>query len=131
MSIQLFSPNELENLREVIEKNGWKIEGKTENYFRYSIKTDKLLLLTLKIPVQLPVRLNIPLEMVTFRLSIAFKFWNLNSAVNRNILLFMKMLRDLALQVKLEQSFPLEGKESELVEHMKRGYRPVFWSMLK
>lgn len=116
MTIQLFSPNELENLRAVIEKNGWKIEGKTENYFRYSVKNDKLLLFTLKIPIQLPVRLNIPLEMLTFRLSIAFKFWNLNPAVNRNILLFMKMLRDLALQAKLEQLFPIEGKESQLVD---------------
>jgi tetratricopeptide (TPR) repeat protein len=116
MTIQLFSPNELENLRAVIEKNGWKIEGKTENYFRYSVKNDKLLLFTLKIPIQLPVRLNIPLEMLTFRLSIAFKFWNLNPAVNRNILVFMKLLRDLALQVKLEQLFPIEGKESQLVD---------------
>jgi hypothetical protein len=116
MTIQLFSPNELENLRNVIEKNGWKIEGKTENYFRYSVKNDKLLLFTLKIPVELPIRLNIPLEMLTFRLCIAFKFWNLNSTVNRNILIFMKMLRDLALQVKLEQTFPVEGKETHLVE---------------
>jgi tetratricopeptide (TPR) repeat protein len=116
MTIQLFSPNELENLRAVIEKNGWKIEGKTENYFRYSVKNDKLLLFTLKIPVQLPVRLNIPLEILTFRLSLIFKFWNLNPAVNRNILLFMKMLRDLALQVKLEQQFPIEGKETQLVD---------------
>ena len=116
MTIQLLSPNELENLRTVIEKNGWKIEGKTENYFRYSIKNDKLLIFTLKIPIQLPVRLNIPLEMVTFRVSIAFKFWNLNSAVNKNILIFMKLLRDLALQVKLEQHFPIEGKETQLVE---------------
>ncbi|TFF83982.1 MAG: hypothetical protein EU552_01890 [Promethearchaeota archaeon] len=116
MTIQLFSPNELENLRNVIEKNGWKIEGKTENYFRYSVKNDKLLLFTLKIPVELPIRLNIPLEMLTFRLCIAFKFWNLNSTVNRNILIFMKMLRDLALQVKLEQTFPIEGKETQLVE---------------
>ncbi|MFW9930357.1 MAG: tetratricopeptide repeat protein [Candidatus Thorarchaeota archaeon] len=116
MSIQLFSPNELESLRTVIEKNGWKIEGKIENYFRYSVKNDKLLLFTLKIPIQLPVRLNIPLEMLTFRLSIAFKFWNLNSTVNRNILLFMKLLRNLALQAKLDQKFPIEGKESQLVE---------------
>ena len=116
MSIQLFSPNELKSLRAVIEKNGWKIEGKTENYFRYSIKNDKLLLFTLKIPIQLPVRLNIPLEMFTFRLCVAFKFWNLNSTVNRNILLFMKMLRNLALEAKLDQKFPLEGREPQLVE---------------
>ncbi len=116
MSISLFSPNELESLREVIEKNGWTIEGITENYFRYSIKNDKLLIFTLKIPIQLPVRLNIPLEIVTFRASIAFKFWNLNTAVNRNILIFMKMLRNLALQVKLEQNFPIEGRETKLVE---------------
>jgi hypothetical protein len=116
MTIQLFSPNELKSLRSVIEKNGWKLEGKTENFFRYSIKNDKLLLFSLKIPIELPVRLNIPLEILTFRICIGFKFWNINSAVNRNILLFMKMLRDLALQIKLDQKFPIEGKENQLVE---------------
>lgn len=116
MTIQLLSPNELKSLRAIIERNGWKIEGKTENYFRYSIKNDKLLIFALKIPIQLPVRLNIPLEILTFRVSIAFKFWNLNSAVNKNILIFMKLLRDLALQVKLDQTFPVEGKETQLVD---------------
>ncbi|MCK4780336.1 MAG: hypothetical protein KAT57_09125, partial [Candidatus Lokiarchaeota archaeon] len=78
MSINQFSINEIKTLREFIEKNGWKIEGHIENYFRYSIKKKKLVLFTIKFPITLPIRINIPFEVVSFRISLAFQFWNLN-----------------------------------------------------
>jgi len=115
MSIRPFSSTELESLREVIEKNGWKIQGSIENYFRYSIKKDKILLFTFKFPVSLPLRINIPFEVVNFRTCIAFKLWNLNPSTNKVILVLMKMLRDLALQVSLEHNFPIKGREGELL----------------
>jgi sRNA-binding regulator protein Hfq len=40
MSIRPFSSSELNNLREVIERNGWKIDGTIENYFRYSVRLE-------------------------------------------------------------------------------------------
>jgi len=116
MSLNPFSQNELENLKEVIEKNGWNIQGFIENYFRYSIKKDKLLLFTFKFPISLPLRINIPFEVVTFRVCIAFKLWHLNPNTNKVILYLMKMLRDLALQVSLEHKFPIQGKEKELLD---------------
>ena len=58
MSIRPFSSSELNNLKEVIERNGWKLDGTIENYFRYSVKKDKLILFTIKFPVSLPLRLN-------------------------------------------------------------------------
>ncbi|MFX1298244.1 MAG: hypothetical protein ACFFD2_25740, partial [Promethearchaeota archaeon] len=105
MSIKPFSFNELENLRKIIEKNGWQIHGYIHNYFRYSITKEKLLLFTIKFPVTLPVRINIPFEVVCFRVSIAFKFWNINQNINKTIFYFMKTLRDLALRVSIEHNF--------------------------
>jgi len=116
MSIKPFSSFEIENLREIIERNGWNISAKIENYFRYSIKKDKLILFTFKFPVSLPLRLNIPFEIVTFRFCISFKLWYLNPNTNKIILYFIKMLRDLALKLSLEHSFPIKGKEVELLE---------------
>ncbi len=116
MSIRPFSSSELNNLREVIERNGWKIDGTIENYFRYSVKKDKLILFTIKFPVSLPLRLNFPLEVVSFRICMAFKLWDLNQNTYKGILFLMKMLRDLALQVTLEHNFPIKGKENDLLD---------------
>ena len=115
MSIRPFSTSEISNLRALIEKDGWKLNGATENYFRYSIQKDKLLIFTIKIPVGLPVRLNIPFEVVNFQISIAFRIWDFNQNTTRVILYFLKTLRDLALQASIEHHFPLEGREKELV----------------
>jgi len=116
MSIRPFSSSELNNLREVIERNGWKIDGTIENYFRYSVKKDKLILFTIKFPVSLPLRLNFPLEIVSFRICMAFKLWDLNQNTYKVILFLMKMLRDLALKVTLEHNFPIKGKENDLLD---------------
>ena len=116
MSLRPFSSGELENLKDAIEKNGFKIDGSIENYFRYSVKKDKLILLTIKFPVSLPLRLNFPLEIVSFRISLAFKLWDLNQNTNKVIIFILKMLRDLALQISLEHNFPIKGKEVLLLE---------------
>jgi len=117
MSIHLpFSSNELKNLHEILQKNGWKLSTSTINNFRYSLKKEKLIVLTIRFPIAFPVRINIPIEIVNFRLSIAFKIWDLNQSTNRIILYLIKMLRDLAIQVSIEHSLPLEGKETLLVD---------------
>ena len=107
---------EIANLREFIEKNGWKIESTIENYFRYSLKKEKLILFTIKYPITLPLRLNVPFEVVSFKLSLAFQFWNLNQSTYRIILYLMKSLRNLAISLTLEQKFPLKGKENQLID---------------
>ncbi|MFX0033718.1 MAG: tetratricopeptide repeat protein [Promethearchaeota archaeon] len=116
MSIRPLSNNELSNLRTAIEKNGWQIYGYTKNYFRYSINKEKTLLFTIKLPVFLPIRINVPFEVVTFRVSIAFKFWDLNQGTNNTIFYVMRMLRDLAMRVSIEHNFPIKGKESDLLD---------------
>ncbi|MEE9377898.1 MAG: hypothetical protein V3V33_07665 [Candidatus Lokiarchaeia archaeon] len=114
MSINPFSSNEIKTLREFIEKKGWKIEKHIENYFRYSLKKNKLVLFTFKFPITLPIRINIPFEVVSFQISIAFQFWNLNKDIYTNILYFMKALRNLAISLTLEHTFPLDGKKEQL-----------------
>ena len=116
MSLRPFSTTELANLKEAIERNGFKIEGTIENYFRYSVKKNKLILFTIKFPVSLPLRLNFPFEVVSFRISLAFKLWDLNQNTNKVIIFILKMLRDLALQISLEHNFPIKGKEPQLLE---------------
>jgi tetratricopeptide (TPR) repeat protein len=115
MSFNPFSANEIKNLREVIEKNGWKINGSIENYFRYSVKREKILIFTIKFPITLPIRINIPFEVVNFRVSMSFQLWNLNQSAFATILYIMKTLRNLAISLTLEHNFPLEGKETDLI----------------
>ncbi len=116
MSLRPFSTTELTNLKEAIERNGFDLKGTIENYFRYSVKKDKLILFTIKFPVSLPLRLNFPFEVVSFRISLAFKLWDLNQNTNRVIIFILKMLRDLALQISLEHNFPIKGKETDLLD---------------
>jgi len=116
MSLRPFSTTELTNLKEAIERNGFNLKGTIENYFRYSVKKDKLILFTIKFPVSLPLRLNFPFEVVSFRICLAFKLWDLNQNTNKVIILILKMLRDLALQISLEHNFPIKGKETHLLD---------------
>ncbi len=116
MSLRPFSTTELTNLKEAIERNGFNLKGTIENYFRYSVKKNKLILFTIKFPVSLPLRLNFPFEVVSFRISLAFKLWDLNQNTNKIIIFILKMLRDLALQISLEHNFPIKGKETHLLD---------------
>jgi len=107
MSIRPFSTNEIDNLREVIEQNGFRLNGLIKDYFRYSISKNKILIFTLKIPVHLPIQLNIPFEVASFQISIAFRFFHLNQYIYKFILSLMKLLKDLSLEVSIEHKFPM------------------------
>ncbi|MFX1257065.1 MAG: tetratricopeptide repeat protein [Promethearchaeota archaeon] len=116
-SIRPFSQNEINQLRKFIEKNGFHINGLIENYFRYSIGSkNKIIIFSLKFPVELALKLNIPFEIASFKVSIAFKMWNLDQNTYKVIIYFINMLKNLALQVSMEHHFPLKGKEKKLVK---------------
>jgi len=115
MSLRPFSENEIENLQTVIEKNGWQRNASLENNFRYSLNKNKVIIFNIKFPVAFPLRINVPLEIVNFRLSLVFKIWDLNQTTNKLILYLLKMLRNLAIQISIEHSFPVEGREIEIV----------------
>ncbi len=117
--VRPFSSNEISNLREIFEKSGFKINRKIDNYFRYSISTrDKVLLFSLKFPVEmpLPLRLKIPFEVATFRISMVFKLWNLTQKTFKVLIYLMKMLRNLFLQVSTEYKFPVKGLENKIAK---------------
>ncbi len=116
MSIRPFSSNEIDNLREIIEKNGFLMNGFILNYFRCSISKNKVLIFTLKFPVHLPIRLNIPFEVVSFQVSLAFRIFHLNQDIYKVIIALMKMLKSLALQISIEHHFPIKGRENQLVD---------------
>ena len=106
-----FSSNEISNLREVIEQHGWKIHGYIENYFRYSIRKNKLIIFSIKFPVTLPLKLNIPFEVARFQISIAFKLWNLDQKAYKIIIYLMKMLKNLSDQVSIDHNWLITEKE--------------------
>ncbi|MHA2393701.1 MAG: tetratricopeptide repeat protein [Promethearchaeota archaeon] len=118
MSLNPFSLNEIKNLREALEKNGWKIESFIENYFRYSLKKEKVIIFTIKFPITLPIRINAPFEVMSFRVSVAFQIWNLNQNAYALILYIMKALRNLAISLTLEHTFPIKGREQKLIDSL-------------
>ncbi|MFX0186684.1 MAG: tol-pal system YbgF family protein [Candidatus Hodarchaeota archaeon] len=114
--VRPFSSSEISNLREIFEKNGFKINGHIENYFRYSISTrDKILIIILKFPIELPLRMNIPFEVACFRICMVLKLWNLTQKAYKILIYLLKMLRNLALQVSMEHHFPVEGFQKKIV----------------
>ena len=116
MSISHLSLNEIQSLRNFIEKNGWYLKGYIQNFFRFSLRKDKTLIFTIKFPMVLPIRLNIPFEIACFKVSLVFKFWNLDANLFDLIQYLLKSLRDLALQVSIDHNFPIKGRENTLIE---------------
>ncbi|TXT57175.1 MAG: Tetratricopeptide repeat protein [Promethearchaeota archaeon] len=116
MSIRPLSTNQINTLNEIIENKGWNRKGAPENYFRYTIKKNKLFIFTIKFPLALPLKLNIPIELANFKISLALQLWNLNQTDLDIISYFLKKLRDFALQVSMEHDFNLKGKENKLVD---------------
>lgn len=111
-----FSSNELNNLRKLIEDNGWRINGYIENHYRYSIQRNKLLIFTIKIPISLPFKYNIPFEIANFQLSVAFRIWNLDQNSLKIIIYLLKMLKDLVNQVSIEHNWRItEEDKTKLV----------------
>ncbi len=114
MSISPFSPNEIKALRDFFEKNKFHIHGLIENNFRYSInRKNKTLIFTLKFPIKLALRMNIPFEIVSFQVSLAFKLWKLDQNIYKVIIYVLKMLISLANQVNLEHKFELNENEKK------------------
>ncbi|TFG05417.1 MAG: hypothetical protein EU539_09325 [Promethearchaeota archaeon] len=106
-----FSSNEIFNLRKIIEQHDWKIHGNIDNHYRYSIQKNKIIMFVIKLPVPLPFKLNIPFEISTFRVSIAFKLWNLNEKSYKIIIYIMKMLKNLVNQISIEHNFIFSEEE--------------------
>jgi len=106
-----FSSNEINSLRQLIEQNGWKIDGYIHNHFRYSIRKNKLIIFSIKLPVTLPLKFNVPFEVAQFQISLAFKLWNLDQKAYKIIIYLMKMLKNLTDQVSIEHNWLITETE--------------------
>jgi len=116
MSIRPFTSSEIESLKEAIKKNGWKADNRVETPFRYTINKNNILIFTMKFPIELKnVRLNIPYEIASFRISIVLKIWHLNKNTSKIIIYLLKVFKELADQVVLEPNFPIEGRIQNLM----------------
>ncbi len=116
MSFSPFSPKEIEAFCQFMEKKDWSNNGTIEDSFRYSIHKNQLIILTLKIPIKLPIRLNIPFELLNFKISMAFKVWNLSQSTYDFIFNLITLLRHLYGQISINSAYPIKGKETELVD---------------
>ncbi|MGV9199292.1 MAG: hypothetical protein ACOC4M_10775, partial [Promethearchaeia archaeon] len=114
--IKPFSQNELTSLKEFLEENDWHHEGIVENEYRYSLHKLKLLMLTVKFPVLLPFRLNIPYEIVSFKISIAFQFFHLNKNIYTVLNNLCTLLHELTNDIELNYDFPFKEKKSEFLD---------------
>jgi len=116
MSIRPFTSREIESIKEAIEKNGWKADNRVETPFRYTIDKNNLLIFTMKFPIELKnVRLNIPYEIASFKISIVLKIWHLNKNTSKIIIYLLKAFKELADQVVLEPDLPIEGRIQNLM----------------
>ncbi|MFO8020115.1 MAG: hypothetical protein R6U96_15935 [Promethearchaeia archaeon] len=114
--IKPFSSNQIESLKEFLEKNNWKIKGMVKNNYRYSIHKLKLLIFTVKFPVLLPFRLNIPYEIINFKISIAFQFFHLNKNIYAILQNLLSLLREQTNNIRLNHKLPFKEKKSEFLE---------------
>jgi len=99
-----------------MKENGWSIKGVIENNYRYSFKQNKTFLFTLKIPIYLPLKFNVPFEILNFKISIAFKLWNLDKDMLEFLKKLMLLLKNFVKRVSFDIELPISDKKKELVE---------------
>ncbi len=116
MSYTLLSLNEIQKLHNLMKENGWSIKGVVENNYRYSFKQNKTFLFTVKIPIYLPLKFNVPFEILNFKISVAFKFWNLDKNMLEFLKKLMGSLESFGEQVSLNIELPISDKKKQLVE---------------
>ena len=115
MSFTPFSQTELQAIKSHLREHGWHIKGTNENRFQFSISKRNLLIFSINFPIGLPTEADIPFEFVNFKVSLAFKVWNINQNTNDIITYLQKWLKGFAKKVSLEQSLPLENKKNEIL----------------
>jgi len=116
MSYTLLSLNEIQKVHNLMKENGWSIKGVIENNYRYSFKQNKTFLFTLKIPIYLPLKFNVPFEILNFKISIAFKLWNLDKDMLEFLKKLMLLLKNFVKRVSFDIELPISDKKKELVE---------------
>jgi tetratricopeptide (TPR) repeat protein len=116
MSITLLSQEQIRKLRNLMREKGWKINGLIGNNYRYSFKQNKFSLFSSRYPIHLPFKLNIPFEIINFKIGLAFKYWNLDRKSLELLKKVMEMLRNFVEQASLNIKLPVMDKKKKLVD---------------
>ncbi|TFF97690.1 MAG: hypothetical protein EU541_07875 [Promethearchaeota archaeon] len=119
MAFTPFSQNEVQAIREHLREHEWYIKGTTEQNFRFSISNTNLLIFTIKFPIKLPIQIQVPFEIACFKISLAFKLWNINQNTNDIITYLQKWLKGFSKSVSLGQPLPMGDKKKEFTSLIK------------
>lgn len=115
----MFTPlsnNDRKVLKELFQKKGFSNDTEVDNYFRYSISDENVITITIKKPIVLPLRLNVPFEIVSFKFSTNLKIRVIDNSTFENINYLIDKMREIGIESNLEHEFPLEGREKNLVQ---------------
>jgi len=115
MSLTPLTEKEKNFLHELFQKKGFNNNLKPTNNFRYSILDSNVIIITVKKPIEIPVRLNIPFEVLAFKLSLSFMIRATDFSTLENLNYLIDRLREIGIESNLEHEFPIEGKENELL----------------
>lgn len=118
MSFSPLSSKEIDTFRKFMEQNGWRDKGLPENNFIYSMREDRVITLTVKVPIRLPLRLNIPFEIASFKISLAFKVWSLSPTIYKKITILIKLIRKFTLEISIDQTIPVKGREKDILKFL-------------
>ncbi len=116
MPITPFSNNELDLIKKVLNESGWHLRGFLENYQRFSVKKNNFVLFSIKLPIELELKINFPIELIKFHTSTSFQFWSMNSNTSMLIQNFAENLKSLKERTNIELDFALGEKEDDLIE---------------
>ncbi|MHA1729972.1 MAG: tetratricopeptide repeat protein [Promethearchaeota archaeon] len=111
-----FSFQERNTISKLLEEIGFRKELTPQNCERYSIINDSTIALTIKIPISIGVKLNIPFEVVSFYNSFFFRPRLLNSKVLEMINFLAVNLLNFSQNVALEHYFPIDAKKNEFIK---------------
>ncbi len=73
--MQSFSKNQLLELKKILEKEGFKQNDEENNIFLYSItkEPEYTAIISAKIPIKIPIEFIVPINLVTFQISITIR----------------------------------------------------------
>jgi len=73
--LQSFSKNQLLELKKILEKEGFKQNDEENNIFLYSItkEPEYTAIISAKIPIKIPIEFIVPINLVTFQISITIR----------------------------------------------------------
>lgn len=116
MSLTYFSEKDLDFLNKLFMEKGFKDNLEPTNNFRYSILDNNIITISIKKPIELPLRLNIPFEIVSFKSSLIFMIRITDFSTLENLNYLIEKLREIGIESNLEHEFPIKGKEPELLK---------------